>query len=241
MRGGPLTIAHRGAPALSSLENTLQGIRDVVAQGVQGVEIDVQDTRDGEIVLFHDSTVRLRGRRRRVSELTLPELEMSDRGTSLPIATLEDALKEVSRHDIAVIVDLKSRRALRQVLVTIERSGMVDNTVMASFDALSLVRARSLSPLLRTGLIVGASRFVRYPVGMAGTLAGWLAPVATGQILHVSALIATWDRISNRLLRRAHDAGIAVFAWGEADDIPSSDATELDVDGVIIDGPRPQI
>jgi glycerophosphoryl diester phosphodiesterase len=48
-----LRIAHRGGAALKP-ENTLSAFADAIARGVDGAELDVQLTRDGHVVVFHD-------------------------------------------------------------------------------------------------------------------------------------------------------------------------------------------
>ena len=59
---GPLVVGHRGASA-SELENTLAAFRRARADGADGVELDVQRARTGEVVVFHDDNLaRLAGR-----------------------------------------------------------------------------------------------------------------------------------------------------------------------------------
>ena len=55
-RSRVLTIAHRGASA-DAPENTLAAVRRAVAVGADLVEVDVQRTRDGALVLMHDTTL----------------------------------------------------------------------------------------------------------------------------------------------------------------------------------------
>ena len=49
----PLNIAHRGGAGLFP-ENTLAAFRDAVARGCDGAELDVQLSKDGEVVVYHD-------------------------------------------------------------------------------------------------------------------------------------------------------------------------------------------
>src|ERR1035438_9941021 len=70
----PLIIAHRGFSS-RYLENTLASVRAALQLGVDLVEIDVQETRDGELIVFHDYRLRrICGVRGRVRDKTLAEI-----------------------------------------------------------------------------------------------------------------------------------------------------------------------
>ena len=76
----PIVVGHRGAGVLAP-ENTLAAIRRGVALGVGAIEIDVQRTRDGHLVVHHDDTLaRTGGVARAVDELSLSELKRLDAG-----------------------------------------------------------------------------------------------------------------------------------------------------------------
>jgi glycerophosphoryl diester phosphodiesterase len=88
-----LDIAHRGGAGLYP-ENTLAAFRDAVVRGCDGAELDVQLSKDGQVVVFHDfelkpEIVRLGGRwlkkpAPRIKELTLAELKAFDVGRMDP-------------------------------------------------------------------------------------------------------------------------------------------------------------
>src|ERR1039458_5631916 len=70
----PLIIAHRGFSS-RYLENTLTSVDAALRLGVDLVEIDVQETRDGELIVFHDYRLRrICGVRGRVRDKTLAEI-----------------------------------------------------------------------------------------------------------------------------------------------------------------------
>lgn len=74
MKRRPLVIAHRGWSARYP-ENTLRAIRAAIRLGVDMVEIDVQQTRDGQLVVFHDYRLdRIYGVRKRVRDALRREL-----------------------------------------------------------------------------------------------------------------------------------------------------------------------
>ena len=69
-----LKIGHRGACGYVA-ENTIESIEKAIALGVDGIEIDIFKCKSGELVLFHDHTLKkLVGRPEKIEELTLKEL-----------------------------------------------------------------------------------------------------------------------------------------------------------------------
>lgn len=74
-------VAHRGSSRFAP-ENTLAAVRKAVEQRADRVEVDVQLTKDGHVVLFHDSTLqRIANRPERIKELDLAEIQEIDAGS----------------------------------------------------------------------------------------------------------------------------------------------------------------
>lgn len=80
-RDKPLVIAHRGASA-DAPENTLAAFRLALSQGAEAIELDVQLTRDQQVVVMHDNNLkRTTGIKAKVSSLTLEEIKKLDAGS----------------------------------------------------------------------------------------------------------------------------------------------------------------
>ena len=70
----PWIVGHRGVRG-SAPENTVASLREAVAQGADMVELDLQLSRDGELVVFHDRSIEAPGGGvERISELTSAEI-----------------------------------------------------------------------------------------------------------------------------------------------------------------------
>src|SRR5262245_45207319 len=88
----PLVIAHRG-DTHAALENTMPAFESALKLGVDGIEMDLQLSRDGRVVVFHDDDLeRLAGRPGSVSELNWTELENIPLASGGRIPTLETLL-----------------------------------------------------------------------------------------------------------------------------------------------------
>ena len=116
----PWNIAHRGGAQLMP-ENTLAAFADALARGCDGVELDVQLTRDGVVVVHHDDRLMADVARKdgmwldrpgpRIGDLTFDELRSFDVGTARPnsgYALAHPLLKLVAEHvpRLDAVVDL---------------------------------------------------------------------------------------------------------------------------------------
>lgn len=104
-----LRIAHRGGAALVP-ENTLAAFADAIARGMDGAELDVQLTRDGHVVVFHDFRLKPEITRDakgawlvrptpKIVDLTLAELETFDVGRANLESDYSCAHPLVEAHD----------------------------------------------------------------------------------------------------------------------------------------------
>ena len=110
-------FAHRGlhTPDKQVPENSLAAFRSAVECGY-GMELDVQLSRDGQVVVFHDDNLlRVCGREERVDELSLAELQtLSLCGTEERIPLFSQVLRQVGGR-APLIVELKSGRRNREL------------------------------------------------------------------------------------------------------------------------------
>jgi len=160
----PLVFAHRGfgdhAP-----DNSLYAVDRALATGMDGVDVDGQLTRDGELIIFHDLSVdRLTSSTGRVRDKTVKEMLALDLGPKYdpairgaPVRTFEDFVRTVKGHGI-LMVELKvpglAPTGIEQRAVDIVRKhAAYQDVVLSSFNPLVLYRLKRLDPEIRTALI----------------------------------------------------------------------------------------
>ncbi len=163
----PRITAHRGS-SRTAPENTMPAILAAMDEMADIVEIDVQLSQDGIVVLGHDvSLKRTAGINRSIASLTYEELEQLDvgswfgrdyAGTRIPM--LRDVL-ETCRGEIGLNIELKpARRDARlpeQVVELIQEYEMVEQCFVTSTSLSSLERVKELEPEIKTGYIVSAA------------------------------------------------------------------------------------
>ncbi|MCI0357739.1 MAG: glycerophosphodiester phosphodiesterase [Planctomycetaceae bacterium] len=220
--------AHR-AGAAKAPENTLAALRQAIADGADLAEIDVQTTRDGELVILHDGDLaRLAGDPRRVEELTLSELRQLDIGrwhdpsfAGERVATLGEMIA-LAKGRIRLNVELKYNRddpaLAAKVLQLLRSEGVLDQCVITSLEHSAIREVKRLAPDVRAGLIVTKS-------------------IGDPADVDADFLSLNQDAVSPRLLYRAHSRGKQVHVW-TVNDRPSMERmVEMGVDSLITDHP----
>jgi glycerophosphoryl diester phosphodiesterase len=162
----PLVFAHRGFGDLGP-DNSLYAVERALEGGMDGVDVDGQLTRDGEIVIFHDLSVdRLTSGTGPVRGKTRDEMLALDLGPKYNAAihganvhTFEDFVREVNRRGAGILmVELKvpglgaSGIEARAVEI-IQRYNAHDRVILSSFNPFVLYRVKRLDPRVRTCLI----------------------------------------------------------------------------------------
>lgn len=152
-------IAHRGS-SLAKPENSLSAVRQAIADGATGVEIDVQCTADGHIVVAHDADMmRLAGNPAVIHQSTLDELRAIT-FSGERVATLDEILN-LTQGYVTLVVELKSLGAAPEPLVqgvvqTLQRRQALDQAVVMSFSYPEVRAVKQLEPRLRVGFLASA-------------------------------------------------------------------------------------
>lgn len=223
-RTPPYLLGHRGTRGEGlPPENTLAAFEHALQAGLDGLECDVQRSRDGVLVLFHDFETNGRS----VSAQSLAELKAQHP----QLCTLDELLALAARYPGTLInLELKSRTLCsdgleRDVVRAVRAAGLAGRTVISSFNPLSLLRVRLLAPELRVGLLYAPELPWYLREGLA---AGWL---------HVDALHPHESQVTPELLAQARSQGLMVNTWTVNDPLRISSLAQQQTDAIIGDNP----
>lgn len=200
-------IAHRGASGYAP-ENTAAAFDLAIAMGADAIETDVQVTRDGELVLFHDPTVeRTSDGRGPLADYTLAELEQLDLGSWYDprfagerIVTLADFIARWLPR-IPGAIEIKDPRAALPAAKALAHEGVRERVEVTSFHWGALLDVRTVDDRLGLGFLSGRGRFDRDLIDRC--VARGFAQVCP----HV-------DDLDPEAVAAAHAAGLNVRAWG---------------------------
>jgi len=221
-------IAHRGA-SFAAPENSLAAIDLAVHEGADWIEIDVQLTSDGEVVVIHDKDLmRVANQDVKVGETTVHDLKQIDVGSWFDktfanerIATLDEVL-DLCRDRAKVNIELKYASAdgalEAAVAKTVDRNGMSQQIVVMSLDQAAVNRMKSLRPKWRVGLLMTVS-------------------VTKTKNIPADFLAVNAAFVSRSFILTAHNNGKEVFVWTVNDTATMSTMISRGVDGLITDKP----
>lgn len=224
-----INYAHRGASAYAP-ENTLAAFYLGWQMGANGIETDVQQTRDGVLVLFHDDTLRrVVGRPEAVRDLTYAELltlnfgaPMGERYQGERIPTLEEFLRHFGGKGLHFAIEIKQLGVEEGTLRLIDRYITRDRVIVTSGIWQALVNTRSLDADIRLGflakelndeLLINARRDGVFQI----------CPKA-------DSLTPAWND-------RLRAEGFSVRAWGIDSETTMRRMLDLRVDGMTINFP----
>lgn len=221
--------AHRGSSAVAP-ENTLAAVERAIDDGADFVEIDVQRTADGAIVVAHDADLmRVAGNPIVISQARLADLMDVDIGSWFDPqfaqerpATLEQAI-DVAEGRIKLIVELKSykadaRQLVLEVVSILRKRQMIDDAVIMSLKYDELMEVTRLAPEITVGFVASAS---------LGDLTS----------LDVDFLAVSQSQATDLLIAAAHNRGKDVFVWTVDDPQTASLMIDRGVDNLITNDP----
>lgn len=156
--------AHRGASGYAP-ENTLDAFRKAVEMGADGIELDVQMTKDGELVVIHDETIdRVSNGKGWVKDYTYEELKKFNFNkthleyTKEEIPTLEQVYLLIKPTNLTINVEIKTGIVFypgieERVLELTERLGMKERVIYSSFNHYTIRKIKELDPQAKTGML----------------------------------------------------------------------------------------
>jgi glycerophosphoryl diester phosphodiesterase len=235
-----LVYAHRGGAKLRP-ENTLLAFDHGLALGADGLEFDVHLSRDGVVVVHHDTTLdRTTNGRGPVAALTADQLSRLDaayhleafRGAAGGVPRLDDVLRRYPSIPLIIELKVNEPELAHRTIDALRAAGAVDRVALGSFGTRVLRAARAYEPAIRTGSSREETRlalyrsWIRWPVRRP--------PFREYQVPEVAGNTRV---VSPRFVRYAHAADLPVKVWtvDNADDMRR--LLSWGVDAIISDRP----
>lgn len=231
MLGGsvPIVTAHRGFSAAAP-ENTLPAFQLAIDQGCERAELDVQMTKDGVVMVTHDTNMRrCTGRSQNIYDLTYDEVRKLDAGrwfgkkyAGTKVPTLEEVL-DLCKGKIELNIEIKPNAATPELeaetLRIIREKGFENNCVITSQSYETLCKVKELAPGISTGYILALGVGSYYDLPAADFF----------------SVESTF--ITSGMVQQVHLRGKTVSAWTVNREEDASDLLSLGVDDIITDKP----
>lgn len=234
----PLSVAHRGH-SIASPENTLEAYRKAIELGVEMIECDVNITRDGRLVMIHDTTLdRTTSGSGRVNGLTWEEIQRLDAGVKFKpefagarIPSTEETLllfKETGTLSCFEVKGADSEESNHIALELVElflKHKMLDKAFLSSYHHDCLQVAMNRCP----ELLLGPERLPDdAPADPSEAVRQ--AKVFSAPVLQHQYTVLTAD-----VVHALHDHGIAVWVWSTNDEPSMTYGIEVGADALMSD------
>lgn len=234
--GHSVALAHRGF-SREGLENSMAAFRAAVDLGYRYLETDVHTTSDGVLVLFHDETLdRVTDGAGRISELTAAEVAAARIGGREPVPLFDKLVAALP--GIRLNLDVKDWHSVRSLAAAIERHGLHDRVLVASF---SDRRRRAVLKLLSrpvassAGIATNTLFFLVRPLPTAWLRLLLRATLNDVQALQVPVRYGSVRVVTPGYVRQAHALGLAVHVWTINNPAEMRRLLDLGVDGIVTD------
>jgi len=234
--------SHRGGSLLAP-ENTLVAFRQAAQTWRTDVlELDVQLSRDGHVVVIHDETLdRTTSGQGPVAALTLEELRRLDAGFHQPawrgkgavIPTLQEVLTQFPRHHLNIELKIAGDALREAFSAVITQAGAVDRVCIGHVDAAEALQLRQRLPHCAYWC-PEAPLLDFFQCSRGGDP---LPPLPEFQVLSLPSEYMGYPVIDEKLVADAHGLGKAVHVWTVNDAALMDQLMSLGVDSIITDRP----
>ncbi len=225
-----IVTAHRGASGLAP-ENTMSAMLKAIEIGSDYAELDVQETKDGVLILLHDSSLRRTARLdSNIWETDYADLNGIDVGawfdstfTGEPIPTLEDVIDAVygkMKLNIELKMNGHEQQLVERVVSLVEKKNFISNCIITSFDFEAINRVKKLNPKIKAGYIFS---------NMPADVDVFTAPV--------NLLSVKYTLIDEEFVKKAHANKKKVHVYTVNQPEEMKRLIKLGVDSIITDRP----
>lgn len=221
----PLTLSHRGVDDGNGVQNSLTALEKTSLEKPSYVEMDVQETKDKQFVVFHDFNLKnLTGVNKRPNELTLAELEkltVTENGMQAPVCSFDDYLAKAKQLNQKLLIEIKTTKQDSPDLVDrfIEKYRNIilkEEHIIQTLTFNTATELKEKEPNFYVGYIL--------PFNVVGP------PVA-----NVDFFTMEYTTLNRNFVNAAHNDGKKVYAWTANDEDTMTRMMFYGVDGIITD------
>lgn len=226
-----INYAHRGASAYAP-ENTMSAFRKAIELKANGIELDLQKTKDGKIVIFHDDFIDKKSNGiGAISDYTYNELLKFDFGSWFDlkykdekIVLFEEFAKKFLSEDLTFAIELKTIGIEKQTLEIIDKySKSKENIYITSFIFEALENVRKLDKDIKISWLIDEEINQNNIDKLLSIKGSQICPKA--------------DKVSNSSIELANRKRLGVRLWGIRDEEIMQKVYKLNIEGMTVNFP----
>jgi glycerophosphoryl diester phosphodiesterase len=221
-----LVVGHRGASSIAP-ENTLKAFKKAIELKADYVEFDVQETRDGKLVITHDDDVkRITGQDGLITDMTLDELKKLNFGENEKIPTLEELIS-LTKNKISLNCEIKVEGIAEKVLRILREFDVLETTIVSSFLHDELLKFASLEPTLKLASLEPTAGIMKLDWDKKKVMIQYCID---NDLYAINPIVMMVDQ---QFVDFAHDSNIKVFPWTVDSKVSIKKLIRFGVDGII--------
>lgn len=225
-----INYAHRGASHYAP-ENTMSAFQKAIKMNATGIELDLQQTKDGEIVIFHDEKLdRTSNGRGKIIDYTYEELLKLDFGSWFDkkyegekIVLFKDFAKDFLAKDLTFAIELKANNLEEKVLKIISQYATHNHIYITSFQYEILKKVRKLDKNIKISWLI-TERITQKNIKKLLKI-------------HGNQICPEGMKVSEEEIKLARENGLSVRLWGIYDEEIMKKVYSLDIDGMTVNFP----
>lgn len=232
-------FAHRGASG-DYPENTMLAFKKALLIGVDGIELDVHKSKDGQLIVIHDEDAqRTYKGKGLIKDYTLEELKSLDcrkfefrKNGECGICTLRDVIKLIQKEDIILNIETKTDEIHydleEDVVNMINEYGVKDKILISSFYHETIKNLKKLDQNIKYGaLYENKSNYESHE-----------SIVQHAKDIGVYSINISVDLATKETVQMAHNNGIKVLVYTVNSPMVMRKMIDYNVDGVFTDFPE---
>jgi len=223
-----LILGHRGAPSIKP-ENTLASFEAALSHNVDGIELDIQLTSDGKIIVYHDfKIIDTNNSTHLISSLSFNEIQTLC--PNLKIPHLQDVC-DMFPQDKIFNIEIKSQALdnmviIQKTLSLIQQYNFIDKVIISSFNPFVLLNIKKQAPNIKLGLL-----------WTRNNSEGWFVTSYSYNQIKPYSFHANIDCLDTNLAQWAIEKNMQVFVYTINTQKDLKKAQALNVDGIFTDFP----
>lgn len=223
-------ISHRAKCFIYQYENSMDAIKDSVSCKVNYAEIDVQETKDGVVILIHDKFLKsMTGLNKKIDQLNYSEIKKLNTGAlnvtghiSEKIPTLEQVVK-YSKGKLNLIIHIKpygdTISLTNKVIHIIKENNLINHCIIQSSNYTILTNIKKLDPNINTSYIT-------------------TNPYINLYSMDVNFYSIKENLVTKNLVEDIHNSNKKIYVWTVNNENSMRKLINLGVDGIITDNPK---
>lgn len=225
-----VNYAHRGASAYAP-ENTMISFRKALQLGANGIELDLQRTKDGKIVIFHDKNIDKKSNGKgKISDYTYKELLDFDFGSWFDIkykderiVLFENFAKEFLSKNLTFAIELKQEGIEKDVLDIIKKYATYDDIYITSFNFNALNNVRAIDSNIKLSWLIEDRINIDN----------------ISKLLEINGIqiCPNAEDVTIEDIKLANKSGVRVRLWGVSNEDVMRKAFNFNIDGMTVNFP----